>query len=217
MIVSWVGLVLAVAAQGDASLETRVKNYETPRNFGLDLQYSQLRYSRYYFNDDTTMEGFGNAGHLAFEWLPVQRYGKLGLGAGVGFFRSGTAALANDVEAVAYAIPFELFATYRFDYIDNQILVPYIKGGVELTSIKQTASDGDQSRPWKIYSGLEYGFGVQLCLNALEPSSAKKLDRSTGINSTYLVAEYLRSQPFQAEREPDLTHQQWRFGLRFEM
>ena len=40
---------------------------------------------------------------------------------------------------------------------------------------------------------------------------------STGINNSYLIFEYLRSQYLGQKRGPNLTREEYRLGLRFEM
>lgn len=65
------------------------------------------------------------------------------------------------------------------------------------------------------YVGFNYGAGLELGLNWIDRDAATNLDHSIGINATYLVFEYDRSSFIAGN--VDLSGQELRFGLRFEM
>jgi len=187
---------------------------ESPQQFGLDLFYVPISYPKYTWVNNETTDRNGHAFHLAFEWMPIDpTYGKLGLGLGVGLhviknvdFRGTNATLT--------VIPMDAFLTYRFDYLYQQILVPYLKFGPNISMAKQR---GIEKSGFQIYYGWEMGGGLELCLNPIDRSSGRYLDMKTGINTTYLMIEYVNSKQLGVKRTPDLSHDEIRFGLRFEI
>jgi len=206
--------VMAGAAEsGQISTEAEDRR-EIPTGIAIDLQYVPARYPHYSWVDNQTTDDSGHGLHLGVEWIPFdERYGKLGFGVGI-----GVSVLRNidfgGTRATMTTVPVELTMSYRLDYITNQILVPFIKGGIGNTFVKQRGIDRG---PWANFRGASYGGGLELCLNKLDGKTSRYLHASTGIHSTYFVAEYLRTDFLGAPQGPDLTRDEWRLGLRFEM
>lgn len=203
------------------SLEKAVARHESPLEFGLDLSYSSRKFTKYNYAPSVTSDKVGYAAGIRLEWLPYQQYGKIGLGIGSGFSAHPNVIVvpANGSTeaqlATLYTIPIEFAASYRAEFIKNQILVPYGTLGMSVTLIKQNSAFGYARSGLQTFKGLEFGGGLELNLNVFESSAARALDHATGINATILFAEYHAVSPL-GTAVYDLSRNEWRFGMRFE-
>ena len=213
--------VPAVAAEPPPDAMTsaiRLPREESPMNVGLDIQYSPVRYENYTFRNGVRTSNPGHGAYVNIEWLPFEdTYGKFGFGLGLGMTVHTNVQVAPSSYATLYAVPAAATLSYRFDYIKGQFLVPFVNGGAGTTLVRQGSRTGGAEPGTQLYHGYEYGGGLELCLNGIDPQSARVLDSEIGINYTYLTAEYVRSQPLGAARTPDLSREEFRFGLRFEL
>ncbi len=202
---------------------------ESPLNFGLDIEFSPTSYPNYLYTPSFSTRGNGYEIHVGFEWFLFKTTGKLGLGLASGFFTYPNVGVTTDQNgttqvATLYTIPISAYLSYRFDYQKKgkQIVVPFVKFGPNYSLIIQHSNFNSYVQLAKSgvgsYVGLEYGGGLELCLNFIEPATAADLDRSTGINATYLIVEYMRSSAISgASSGNDLSGYQIRMGLRFEI
>jgi hypothetical protein len=209
------------AAVGDSSEEKKQKPkthgyQESPLNFGLDLIYSPIAYTNYVMAPGINATAAGNAIQLAFEYFPYKDFGKVGVGINSGFFFLTNFQVASQQWASLYVFPIQLYAAYRFDYAKNQILVPFVKLGADTSFTLQNSATGADIPGYQVYYGLDYGAGLEICMNAIDSGAARDLDYSIGINNTYLVVEVLQSAAL-SKGNPNLGHTEYRFGLRFEM
>ncbi len=195
-----------VDAVADEVIQSRAA--VSPLNFALDLKYVPLRFPNV----------TGNSGHgmqLALEWLPIPMYkgyaGKPVIGASLGYGRIRDLGTAVGGRISQTTIPVSGYLGYRADFIDNQILVPF--GKIARSVLFESRNPGGSSR----YESWDYSAGLELCLNAIDPDSAKDLDNSVGINNTYLVVEWTKSKPVEGKQSSDLSREEWKVGLRFEM
>ncbi len=127
-------------------------------------------------------------------------FGRLSVGLTGGYWNiSGKARLASDTtvqteDTVDLTLwPLTPILTYRADFLWERLhipLVPYGRlgyGFVRWSSGKNGTTstfDGQSAEGWA--RGFEYGLGLQLILDALEPDKAAGLDQDFGINSTSL-------------------------------
>lgn len=198
--------------------ESLLRPVSSPRSKALDLQYSPMTFPNYAFSSTQRLEKMGGAVRLGMEWLPIQTIGKIGVGGSAGFFAASDTPTGPDRVATVYALPLETYLSYHFDYVPDQLLVPYARVGLNLSLAWQGSRTGGMTVPGtQTFYGWSYAFGVQLHLNNIDPSAAKKLDKSVGINSTYLIAEWTKCDFLDLHRAPDLTYNAFRVGLRFEM
>lgn len=189
----------------------------TPLNWAVDLQFSPRKYERYLFDDTLTSNRAGQAFQVSIEWLPITEYGKFGVGLGLGGFLLQDVEITTDVFATLYAFPVEAFVSYRADFFHNQIIVPYGRVGPSYTFVKQGSRTGAEKSGFQNYMGLEFAVGGELLLDIFEPSAAKALEQSTGINHVFIAVEYLVSQALNsAGSQPNLARNEFRAGLRFE-
>jgi hypothetical protein len=208
-----------VAGQGPGALS----KFESPLQFGMDIQYSPAKYQNYLFTDTVASATRGYGLLVNFEWLALINYGKLALGVGLGATVLSNIVVANDPTqgdqyATLYAFPGSVYVAYRFDYLGpKQVLVPFVKAGASVALTNQRSKFGYAKPGLQPYFGLDYGFGAELCINWIDPSSARSFDRSVGVNATYLTAEYIQSSSLKdTGAQPDLSGSQVRLGLRFE-
>ena len=187
-----------------------------PTSAGLNIQYVPISYSHYLWNGQSTNNHVGDGLMLSAEWLPIVHYGKLGIGLGLGYYILRNVQYSPTASATLNTFPIESYLTYRFDYTKNQILVPFIQGGPSIVFAGQTNSHASGPQTFK---GLDYAAGVELGLNALDPTTARDAAYSLGIHNTYVIFEYLRSDYLGTPPTtgPDLIHAEYRIGLRFEM
>lgn len=207
----------AFGAETPALLESEVEIEPRPLvSAGLDLQYVPIQYSRYDWSEGRQSGKNGHGVHLAVEMIPFEdTYGKVGFGLGTGFYAIPNARFESRSSTLT-TIPLELFVSYRFDYVADQIVVPFVKLGANATLSRQRGF-GD-SGAWRTYRGWDIAGGLELCMNRIDPISMRGLHRDLGVDNSYLLVEYLRSRPLGAlENRPNLSHEEFRIGFRFEM
>ncbi len=212
------GMVLTLNSQGfgeDASTSEETfpngSGFVSPLAVGMDLQFLPTRFPNYSYAPGMQTNRMGMGARLGLEYLPLEgKYGKGGIGAGVGFTRTSKVSV-NGNGSWLETIPVDVYATYRFDYLDDQWFVPFVKAGFERHFARQLAAP-EMTR----YNGRNLGFGVAFLLDRLDSSSATQLDASTGINNTYLTFEYLISSQ-SGGSQINLARDEIRMGLRFEM
>lgn len=229
-------------AAKDSSIESVKKEFvQSPLEFGLDLEYYAPVYKNYVYAVDPangkagTSTSLGKAAQVSLEWLPFgNKIGKLGIGVGTGFAaitdtaitQIGTITTTNaetgatttttgNVERPVnlYVVPAQAFLSYRLDFFQNQLIVPFAKFGASANWIRQTV-DGGAS--YHMAYGMDYAFGGEICLNAIEGKAGREFDSRFGVNGTYIILEYLNSSQLNKTSTVNLAYDAFRFGLRFE-
>jgi len=151
---------------------------------------------------------------LGFEWqiFNPADIGPLALGISGGFMRDSAKALFADppaepdaplrseADSITFtAIPLALQAVFRLELLPDRLgvpLVPYAKGGLAYALWWSRNADRKLSRSEsgdKALGGVwgwQVNFGGMLRLDFLDVGSTRNLDRSTGINHTYIFGEY---------------------------
>lgn len=188
----------------------------------------------------------GFYGAIAFDWQIVNLAGPLGIGFQWSMFRDSAQALLADPptaedESVRSAadstrfsvMPLALQAVYRFELLADRFkvpLVPFAKAGLnysfwwskngsgEIATIKDETTgeviDRARGGAW----GFQLNAGGMLRLDFLERGVARSLDRATGINHTYVFAEYQfsRVNNFGRKNSISLGDSTWLIGLAIE-
>ena len=213
----------AVASEDTTSQEKKKEYYQSPLEFALDVQYYAPSYKKYVYDKSSTTsaEGLtseiGKGAQVSFEWLPFgNKIGKFGIGVGTGFSMIDTASITVDTTTRSvslFVIPTQAFLSYRLDFFQNQIIVPFAKIGGSASWLRQTLDGGTSD---KMAYGLDYSVGGELCLNAIESRAGRELDARFGVNGTYLIFEYLKSQKLSETNLVNLAYDAFRFGMRFE-
>jgi hypothetical protein len=192
--------------------------YESPLSFGLDLQAYKVTYKNYLWSDTETSNKEGSGFNLGLEWIPVVSVvGKLATSFGIGFSGVSDAPVGVGSTASLYIVPIYGGITYRADFFKNQVLVPFVSAGLDFGFSTQTSKNGATQGGLRTYKGYYYSGGVELCLNTFDPASGRELDSRTGINGVYIVALYTQSEPLSNTETVDLSHKEFRLGLRFEI
>lgn len=195
------------------------EDYASPLSFGLDIHYSQVKYSGFFVDPLTAADvapAQSGAG-LYFEWLPITRWGKLGLGVGYQYVFNRTVTYSSSDTSKMSANVIEVGATYRLDYFLNQYVVPYGRFALAFVFPHENATVGGvEVKPsHSMQKGTEVAFGGEVLLDWLEPRSAANLDRDQGINNLYLFGEYIKfTSPSGASA--DLSYSGFRAGMRAE-
>lgn len=218
----------AFASEESSNEETKKTFPESPLNFAVDLQYYAPAYKTYSYLVDEYGVGrssskVGNGMQVAWEWLAFgNKIGKLGIGASSGFvaitdasvefYRLGVDAPVNR-QVNLYVIPSQAFLSYHLDYFYNQIIVPYGKVGASASWIRQTVDGNDSIH---MAYGFDYTLGLELCLNAIEPRVGREFDARFGVNASYLIFEYIKSDPLNKTDPVNLAYDSFRAGLRLE-
>ncbi|MBI1859998.1 MAG: hypothetical protein HYR96_03650 [Deltaproteobacteria bacterium] len=139
----------------------------------------------------------GFAATAALEWIPISRYGKLGIGAEIGYL---------SIPSKDYEIPLNARLSYRFDYAPNQFVVPYVASTHHIFSPRTAAT---QSAPagvrYPLRSTMAQTVGIQFRLNNIDGHGGRSLGRALGVQSVYLSSEF------------DVTDEIFLFGLKFEL
>jgi hypothetical protein len=187
--------------------------------FGFEFGYSPVRYTKYQVTDATTGGGLSHMARAAVDWMPIQTVGKLSVGIGLGVSFRSNIDLGNGGDlANVFTFPIEGFLAYRFDYFENQIVVPFFQAGGELTWVKEYATlDVGRHSVARAYKGLDYGAGLEICLNNIDSGASYSMKTNFGILRSYLVVAYLRSKILGTATDPDLSRDEFRFGFRFEI
>jgi len=180
-----------------------------------------------------------------FDWqaLRIPHFGTLGPGVGVGFTEaSGNAMFASphgpnmtmtSGETTSLDIyPFDALAVLRIDVLWHDLgipIVPYLKAGFGVALWRATNTLGTsvyvdpksgQSTSGEGHSiGTHVALGIAFNLNVIDPSAAKDWDEQSGVNSTYLFAEWTREDLDGLGLQSDplrVGGTGWTFGLAFE-
>lgn len=111
------------------------------------------------------------------------------LGGGIGFLRE------DKPHYFLYNIPIELSLNLRFKFTSEQLIVPYLGGGVDYSYFKEKSRYRDNQDIIRISiihvnrKGYHMNAGVQLLLDRFDNQSARRFDEKFGINATYLTIE----------------------------
>ncbi len=203
---------------GSISAESnRDYTYQSPRHFGLDIQYAPVQYKALTLGGDGAYANkLGAGARVNFEWMFLQDIGKLSLGLGLHYDNLPSASSVSGEALTVTALGGEVGLTYRLDLVEHQIVVPLVRFGVDGAYATQNRSDQSVFSQGS-YRGTLFGVGAELCLFIFEKRTARLLDRKFGINDTYFVFEYVKSSNAKSGVQPDLSHDEFRFGLRFEI
>ncbi len=209
----------------DAAFELRFGPY-TP---GIDDDLGGATpYADTFGNDTRWMIGF----EVDWQALRIPMFGTIGPGFGMGYTSMSANALLADgsgrsaQETSLDIVPMYLVAVLRLDVVTRETAVPLLPWGkigvgyaLWWTSDGTDTSRDDGGRLGRGTSyGLQYALGVGLLLDDLDPDAAIQLDASTGVNNSYLFAEWYVSKldGFDGSRMQVGTNT-WMLGLALEI
>jgi hypothetical protein len=144
-----------------------------------------------------------------FDWqaLRIPHLGTLGPGVGIGYTKSSAIAPRADggqppsEETTSLQIfPMYAVAVLRIDVLMREAhvpFVPYAKAGLGYALWRASNTAGTSSQHGLLGEGHTFGTqlaaGMAFSLGVIDPNSSRQLDESTGINNTYVFAEYMMS------------------------
>lgn len=215
------GLPLAAAALVLPSVARAEPREEfTPRNAQVQVRVGGLQ-----LTDADLGEVFGASGHRLWELEYGWSSRFLEVGAGLGWMReegwqvSSTGEESVDADNLTL-IPLTVTLTGRLEIVQEQFLVPFGRIGADATIFTEDwdvpADSTAQSTVKGMKYGWHYGGGLALLLDTLDPEGAARLEGRSGINDTYIVAEYRRTPMFTQDEGYDLGRQGVSFGLKFD-
>lgn len=136
-----------------------------------------------------------------FEWQPFSRFGRLGLQLGFGLFNArgngmfkgqtnqgGEARTQAEEIYNLYMVPMSLFGVYRFEYVRNQWIVPFINGGVTYYGLAEIRDDGKKQNI-NGAAAVGGGGGVHFSISALDRQKAFSIGQEYGIADLWLTVE----------------------------
>jgi hypothetical protein len=220
------------------------KTPESPQNVAMELRIGRYVPSvdsefsgpgpgpyEYMFGTDTRFS-FG----LEFDYqaLRIPYLGTLGPGIGVAYTKSSAAAFQTDsgdtirgAEKTSLTIyPMYVVAVLRLDYLARETpvpLVPYGKLGLGFAMWNVNAGDHTAEVNGEKGSGISYGpqfaLGGMFLLDAIDRGAANELDSNTGVNNSYLFAEWYVSHldGFGSGNQMNVGTNTWVLGLAMEM
>ena len=205
-------------AGGDETnaLETRHDRGMTSQNFALEIRVGLYNAQ---VDSDPALHGatpyaatFGTGLHfegaMEFDWqaLRIPDVGTLGPGISIGYTNASGIAQRIDngyppsAETTTLEIlPMYAVAVFRLDTLWRQLripIVPYAKAGIGMAFWRASNTVGTSVAPNGVVGeghtlGSQLAIGVAFNIGIFDPTSVRQLDESTGINNTYIFAEYM--------------------------
>jgi hypothetical protein len=204
----------------------------------------ELRVGRYVPDVDDDVNGspfqdtFGSSNRYLFgaelDWqlVRIPHFGTLAPGIGWGYTKFTAPAVFADGSGVSgtdtrlHIMPMYLVAVARADFLMRDLripVVPYAKLGFGYAM--WWSSDGKQSAEYEGQKargssyGLTYALGGMFLLDVLNPDDAVTADGLTGINNSYLFAEWFRPQldGFGSNSVLNVGSSSWVLGLALEI
>ena len=204
------GLVLVLLAASAA----QAKKEEEPRShFGAGLSYGQVYFADQVFQD-VFKQDYLPGGRLTFTWYIFRN---LGLTAGLdGFYASGFAVDAtgrrSGEKLQLYVIPTQLEVTYRFDFLNEQVLVPSLSAGGDYWLFREENEFVKDVEGGK--NGWHAGAGLGILLDPLEPEGMNNLEQDFGVENVFLELGVQRT--YMSQSGLDFSGWIYSAGLLFE-
>ncbi|MBF0526346.1 MAG: hypothetical protein HQK56_14775 [Deltaproteobacteria bacterium] len=123
---------------------------------------------------------------------------------------------AADAETILQGYGGDMSFRFKFDYYKNQIVIPYLDGGVDLFFLDEDIDDRrNTERVW--LKGYHCSLGMRVNLNTLDPVRAMEFKKEYGVHRTFVSLEtrYVNLDNFGAWNS-DLGALVYSLGLLFE-
>lgn len=167
----------------------------TPTHGNFELRYGGIQL------EDASMKAvYGSTGNnLLFIEAGPQFFRVLELDVSIGLFQEldwtlDESGSPSSERTMMSWLPLGLDATLRGQLIDEQILVPHARFGFDYLPWREEWDDGAGGKE-KIGGnkrGTHYAFGAGLLLDTFAPARASLLEAQSGVNDTFLIAEWRR-------------------------
>lgn len=135
-----------------------------------------------------------------YEWRLTSSVGRLGLKFTSGLFSASGAGQfvvqdgsrrPDDIPEERFTFlmfPNQLTAVYKFQYADNQLVVPYVEGGGGYFTFVELRDDGKSTKFGGSLVTVAAG-GVNFLLDWIDTKSIRQLDNDYGVNHVWLTLE----------------------------
>ncbi len=183
-----------------------------------------VRYGTVSVDDTYLREVFGKQNDLLkLEYSLGFRIAEFGLSGGfaqdMGYLQTADGDVSDEHDMFTL-FPLEAGATVRLDFFDEQWLVPTGRIGGNYWIWRENwyipeGSVAEKSRTGGKL-GWHWGAGGMLRLDAFDRKAASELQATTGIDDTFIMAEYRRSYMPKGEEELHLSGWEITAGLRFD-
>ena len=214
-------ILLILAAPVSALAEEFVDPHwiESPINFSAGFKFGLA-----FPGDDTVQEVYGSKGipyynieagwkivhelELHWEWSYFWEQGR-----GVAL----TGEKTNE-QYKLHVSPMELGLTYRFNFVYDQPIVPFLGAGGDFTYYFEERLESSLKNRGLLYGYMGKG-GIMILLDNAEKRASGALERQWGINNTYFIYSYkyvVADRDFSDGDDLDLSHQAHSFGILFE-
>jgi opacity protein-like surface antigen len=212
------GASASASADESGVLDTHRDHGMTAQNFAIEVRVALYQPQ---VDSDPQLRGatpyastFGNGMHfegaMEFDWqaLRIPDVGTLGPGISLGYTNmNGTAQRvdggypASSEGTTLEILPMYLVGVFRLDALWRQLhvpLVPYAKAGLGYALWRASNTVGTSVAPNGVVGeghtwGSQLAAGLAFNIGVFDPGSVRQLDEATGINNTYLFAEYMLS------------------------
>jgi hypothetical protein len=204
----------------------------------------ELRFGRYRPEVDSQLdsspfeETFGSnprymlGAEVDWQLARIPHLGTLGPGVGWGLTKFGARAVftngsgTSPVDTRLWIMPAYLVGVLRADVLPREFKIPFVPyAKLGLGYALWWSSDGDRGADVRGKAGkgasygLTYALGAMFLLDVLAPDDAVSADGLTGINNSYIFAEWFRPQldGFGSNKVLDVGSSSWVLGLAIEM
>jgi hypothetical protein len=218
-VLTWAPDARAVDDRGDILTGRHRRAFESPQRWALEfrglLYAPNIDSDSALGNNTPYKDTFGTMKRLAvqlevdYQAVRIPHLGTLGPGIGVGFteMSNNTYILGHPDEPAKEQTSLDIYPMYlvavlRADVLKRELkipLVPYVKGGLGLALWRAsndagtstfTQTNGTTVKGEGHTFGTELAAGLMFNIDVFDPVGAGNLDQSTGINNTYIFAEY---------------------------
>lgn len=152
-----------------------------------------------------------------YEYKAFSRFGKLSLLFGSGFMTaSGKGRFARDVGEEAreaytlYIFPNHASVLYRFQYKEDQFLIPYVFGGAGYFFVVENRDDDKPANYVGAPTGIGGG-GILFSFTSLDQQASSEIYNEYGISAAHICLEYRRFQGL--NKDIDLTANVFNIGF----
>ncbi|MBU4484546.1 WD40 repeat domain-containing protein [bacterium] len=160
----------------------------SPQNWGTEIKVGWWMPS-----NSTTDQFFGNCCNEMYRLQGGYLYKSM-LQAMIGFgflMENGSAVAVSDGTTSRdkfnfMLIPIETSCAFRADFKENQIVVPYVKVGIDYIFFRENVK-GNTTKGVKY--GLNAGGGIQFLLEWIDRQASDETEMDSGINDIYLTLE----------------------------
>ncbi|MDP2304575.1 MAG: hypothetical protein Q8P18_00940 [Pseudomonadota bacterium] len=160
---------------------------------------------------------------LWFEYGYASRFIDANLGVGFyqanGFLQTATGESSGEADKFTM-VPLTLTLTGRLDFFDEQPIVPFGRVGLDYWMFEENWYVVDPDTTDHIQTGGKYGWhfggGLLVLLDVFDRRAASRLEAISGINDTFLVAEYRNTRLVHGDNQLNLSSSEVTFGLKFD-